>query len=250
MKTCKTLIAVAICLAVAGVASAADFSATIEITGNVSIVLGDTTTLTATWSTNKSITRYEWLVDGVSQGVVNIDASSGTSTFDFTPTAVGDYEIGFHIWHHVHYADVPNPWDAWDSITVTVTDPQGDWRTETAFGGDSVGDGAAWWYYFDTSGDETQDIWAGQDEDAGDVTVADIGGGYMTITIDLGAGWELQDVPEPVKIQGFNDGDLPTERLPAGLFTTYKGSLLEVTVPAYDYFVIQLDVRILEADAG
>jgi hypothetical protein len=249
MKTCKTLMAVAICLAVAGVASAIPpvFSADIAITGDLDIVLGETTTLTATWSTNdQDVTWCEWLVDGVGQGPVEIPdgGSSGSSTFDFTPTATGDYEIGFHIWHHVHTER-----DGLAYVTVTVTDPQGDWRTETAFGGDSEGGGAAWWYYFDTSGDEVQDIWAGQDEDAGDVTIADAGGGNVTITIDLGAGWELQDVAEPVKIQGFNDGDLPTERLPAGLFTTYKGSDLAVTVPAYDYFVIQLDVRIWEADS-
>jgi hypothetical protein len=187
--------------------------------------------------------------DPVGGETPNIPAGEGqgaTYTFDFTPTEAGTYVIYFRIWHHTQYV---NGRDAWDSITITVTDPQGDWRLETAFGGDSVGGGAAWWYYSDTSGDEVQGIWAGQDEDAGDVTIADAGGGNVTITIDLGGDWELADVAEPVKIQGFNDGDLPTSRPPAGLFTTYKGSELEVTVPAYDYFVIQLDVRIWEADS-
>ncbi len=118
-KSLLLILAVALAMAIPGpaVAGQPPFSATIIITGDTTIYLGDTTTLTANWSTNaQDVTRYEWQVDGASQGVVSITgASVGSSTFDFTPTAVGDYEITFRIWHHQQTQR-----DASESVTVHV----------------------------------------------------------------------------------------------------------------------------------
>ena len=112
---------------------------------------------------------------------------------------------------------------------------------ETAFGGEIPGGGKAWWFYFDTSGEATQIIWAGQHYDAGTVTVSECVEGEVTITIDLADGWYLQDDDESVKIQGYEV--IPSKRQPAGKFETYKGSDLVVTVDCFDNYVIQLDVQ-------
>jgi hypothetical protein len=107
---------------------------------------------------------------------------------------------------------------------------------ETAFGGETPGDGKAWWYYF--SGTGTQTIWAGQHYNAGTVTVSE-----CTITIELADGWYLQDDDESVKIQGYADGSVPTKRQPAGKFETYKGDELVVEVECFDNYIIHLDVK-------
>ncbi|HPS12646.1 MAG TPA: hypothetical protein PLB87_05165, partial [Prolixibacteraceae bacterium] len=126
------------------------------------------------------------------------------------------------------------------SITVRalVTDNPGNvctsWQTETGFGGNVAGSGNAWWYYYTGTG--TQTIWAGQHINAGNVTLAN---GYLYITLENG--WELQNVSEPVKVQGYNT--LPSSRPAAGQFTTYKGNSLTVAVGSYPYYVIHLDVQ-------
>jgi hypothetical protein len=142
------------------------------------------------------------------------------------------------------------------------------WQCETAYGGDSYNPTDTppyrqmpWWYWFDPSEGSTQTVWAGQTIDVGDVELVNVEG-TLHIVITLADDWELvtekmtddciveldeEDNPipysEPVKIQGYNEGDLPGERLPAGQYTTYKGTASDVTVPSYDYYVIHLDVR-------
>ena len=89
------IFAVALATAMTGTASAAQppFSATIDITGDLAITVGQTTTLTATWTTNRDVNRCQWYVDSVGQGEIPIaGASSGSSTFDFTPAAAGSYD--------------------------------------------------------------------------------------------------------------------------------------------------------------
>jgi len=118
-------------------------------------------------------------------------------------------------------------------------------QEETAFGGDTEGEGAGWWYYYDTSGDMEQTIWAGQDIDVGTVTVSELENGEVTITMELSGDWYLQVDDESVKIQGYEEGDLPDSRPVAGQFDTYKGYELEVTFEPeedFEYYVIHLDV--------
>lgn len=114
---------------------------------------------------------------------------------------------------------------------------------ETAWGGDSEGEGNAWWYYFDTNGDSTQDITAGQHHTAGQVTVSDCADDEVTITITLTDGWQLQDVEESVKIEGYDS--IPTSRPSAGSFT-YKGEELVVNFDCYEFYAIHLDVQLCE----
>ncbi len=118
----------------------------------------------------------------------------------------------------------------------------GNGSEETAWGGDTAGAGAAWWYYYNTEGDETQTVWAGQTMAIGTVTVSEPDNGSVTITINLSTGWELQAGSETVKIQGYAENDVPGSRPSAGLFD-HIGSNLVVTVPENDIFAIHLDVE-------
>lgn len=118
-----------------------------------------------------------------------------------------------------------------------------DWQYETAWGGEldtrpinpkNKKPEGAWFFIYDGVGAET--LWAGQGEIAGSVEL--IG---SEIVITLAEDWYLQDVMEPVKIQGYDE--YPTVRPAAGLFTTYKGDELTITVDEFNYYAIHLDVR-------
>jgi len=131
-----------------------------------------------------------------------------------------------------------------DCYGTPECEPVGDCQEETAFGGNTSGGGQPpWWFYFDTDVSSTQTIWAGQTINVGTIEYT---GTQLIIT--LTGGWELQNVPESVKIQGYDDDDLPTSRPPAGQFTTYKGTDLTVTVPPFDNYVIHLDVQLCDND--
>jgi hypothetical protein len=117
-------------------------------------------------------------------------------------------------------------------------------RDETAFGGDSEGPtgcGPAWWFYFDTEGDECQAIYAGQQVMGGGSVCYDSYNDVLTIT--LGPGWSLDDGDETVKVQGYGEGELPDCRPNAGHFTTFKGTSLTVQGDGSRYYVIHLDVK-------
>lgn len=116
---------------------AAGFSATVDITGDTDILVGETTTLSATWTADKDVTRCEWSVDGVGQGDSVIpegpERRTGTRTFSFSgPALTGsvedEYVVCFRVWHHSHVGD----WDE-ECVTVTVTEPDCEWVGETAW---------------------------------------------------------------------------------------------------------------------
>jgi len=115
---------------------------------------------------------------------------------------------------------------------------------ETAFAGSTRGGGSAWWYIFETGDTHMQSvshpIFAGQKEVPG----ASVTYFSNMIKIDLGPYMRLKEGRETVKIQGYNAGQLPSRRPPAGQFTTYKGEDLFIEVGHYDYFVIHLDVEV------
>lgn len=84
-------------------------------------------------------------------------------------------------------------------------------------------------------------VYAGQNYLVGTVTFSGVVDGKVTITLAALNGARLQDVADPVKIQGYETppGDNPSP----GLFTTYKGNLATITVDAYAYYGIHLDVQ-------
>ncbi|MBN1386845.1 MAG: hypothetical protein JW965_00250 [Bacteroidales bacterium] len=124
-------------------------------------------------------------------------------------------------------------------------------REETAWCGCLNGDGDERWYYLEVNEllDEitgrpapvvsTETIWAGEFTDIGTVTYDPE---LNIIIIDLTDGWKLQDVEEPVKIQGYDV--LPSDTPSAELFTTYKGKRTTIEVGPYKYYAIHLDVQI------
>ncbi|MBN1464672.1 hypothetical protein JXA02_02845 [candidate division KSB1 bacterium] len=92
---------------------------------------------------------------------------------------------------------------------------------------------------------EMPTIWAGQTIDVGTVTYTyDDENEQGLLEIVLTGGWELQDVSEPVKIQGYEI--IPDVRPAAGQFTTYKGTELTVPLLAFPYYAIHLDVQLCE----
>jgi len=120
------------------------------------------------------------------------------------------------------------------------------WSEETAFGGSEPGVGPAWWYYIDNTSKSQHPIYAGQELVEGAyIEINPISGtNNVEMIIELGNNMILQNVSEPVKIQGYCEGHLPSFRPPAGLFTTYKGEQLTVQIPHYAYYVVHLDVLV------
>lgn len=87
---------------------------------------------------------------------------------------------------------------------------------------------------------KTEILYAGQYMEAGMVYFTPAGSD-VNINIILNEGWSLQDVSEPVKIQGYNVA--PTVKPSPGLFNTYKGEDLMVTVAAFNYYGVHVDLQ-------
>lgn len=115
-----------------------------------------------------------------------------------------------------------------------------DWQEETAFGGNVAGAGNAWWFALDASTSGTYPIYAGQQAVAG--ATVEYNATTDQISIVLGDHMQLQNVSEPVKVEGYNV--LPSERPAAGLFELYKGTSLTVQGNNSNYYVVHLDVEV------
>lgn len=190
--------------------------------------------------------------DGVLYGVnarnpfelFSIDPSNGNTTFiDDMPVPFSDLASGPVCVPDEETAwgagvDFPgNNWATYFTYTITCGNGGGgECQAETAWGGATAGGGSAWWYYFDTQGTGTQPIYAGQVETDGNVSWDG-----TSLVIDLGS-WELQDVEEPVKVEGYDE--IPATRPSAGLFTLYKGTNLTITGDGSRYYAIHLDVQL------
>lgn len=190
-----------------------------------------------TFSTYKTVVSYEFnLADFNSSLVVALHAEvdkldpSAQVLQSETAWAAGTRFVLKGNWAtYLNYTVVPCPPPALPETECTS------YQNETAFGGDAAGTGKAWWYYYDGVG--TENIWAGQNINAGTVTLVN---GNLIIT--LTSGWELDPTAaESVKVQGYTS--LPASRPAAGQFTTYKGTSLTVPVASFPYYVIHLDVR-------
>jgi hypothetical protein len=131
------------------------------------------------------------------------------------------------------------------------------YQFETAYGGNLAGPiplkgQQAWWKYYLTSTGGVQTLWAGQTIDAGTVEYTSANNG--TITITLGADWELNYIdengypdPDPVKWQGYYT--LPTQRPIPGHMAHQTNTLILspvndlITGYPYTYYVIHVSVR-------
>ncbi len=112
---------------------------------------------------------------------------------------------------------------AWAAGTRYVT--KGSWATYTPYVANS-----------------TVNIYAGQNYLVGTATFSEVVDGKVTITLAALNEAQLQDIAEPVKIQGYVTPP-PANNPSPGLFTTYKGNATTITVDAYAYYGIHLDVQ-------
>lgn len=114
------------------------------------------------------------------------------------------------------------------------------WQEETAYAGSLLGLGNAWWFALDASVSGTYPIYAGQNIVSGASIIYDANSDVITII--LGNNMRLQNVNEPVKVEGYTI--LPNSRPAAGLFTLYKGSDLIIQGNNSNYYVVHLDVEV------
>ncbi len=199
--------------------------------------------------------RTPYYHDGFMQ-VGRVDHEDSKMCFEYEVNKPELFEIATYEFRVVSVREHPyKPYD----LTSEACGPETlVFECTSAFGGEFSGDGPAWWYYFDTDGPETQKIYADRDIKIGYVTISAVGNdngegieaaeyienGEVEISIKFINDWGLcvLDDDDAVKVQGYNEGYLPGKRPAAGLFETYKGNDLVFTVPAFDYYVIKLDV--------
>lgn len=192
--------------------------------------------------------------DEVDADVVFCVKGSNTNTGTITDTSFDNSEDGPQI-----LTPSNNPADISNFVVYgVVIDPgTGDeeiecWEGETAWADGSryVARGN-WATYTHYQSVDPVTIFAGQTNAVGTASFSEVtDDGKVTITIVLEDDVRLaidpdteDTVVEAVKIQGY--GSAPSGNPTPGLFTTYKGNELMVTVDAYDYYGIHLDVEVL-----
>jgi hypothetical protein len=279
MKTCKTLIVVAVCLAVAGVASAvppADASTALQIVPNPATLSGDDTTdVTFTTTTTADLggtpvteghVILQWGSDGSGNPVPSTYAgtidwqdfagwqppdASGQTTWPvdldalFLPGTVvairANYAPAGGSGYREHKSDVQD---------LVITE-EGTWVRETAWAAGLLYNpegGGNWATYTPYYGESTTvTLYAGQTMEAGTVQFSAPAGGLVTITITLDAGWRFYDDPENVKIQDYDVA--PSGNPSPGLFDTKgyaTGSPFSINVPENNFYGVHVDVEWLD----
>jgi len=126
------------------------------------------------------------------------------------------------------------------SFSRSCTPPPACYQSETAWATGSRYVTRGNWATYTTYAAGTVNLYAGQNKFAGTATMSAVNGTTVTITIALNEGWSLQEVSNPVKIQGYTTA--PSGNPSPGRFAS-KGSSLTVTVPAAAFYGIHLDVR-------
>ena len=125
--------------------------------------------------------------------------------------------------------------------------PECEWHGETAWAASGHTPGSLRytprgnWATYVQHAEKTVTLFAGQHMPAGTVHFSAVTDGQVTITISLNEGWRLQGWSEGVKIQGYDSA--PSGNPAPGQFTTYKGNDLTVTVPAFAFYGVHLDVE-------
>jgi len=200
--------------------------------------------LTAVWTASTDVTRWEWIIDGFSQGINNIPDEqklSGDRTDNFQFAAPGVYEVCFHVYHHVQDRT------AEDCVIVTVDNQVCTWYGESAWSdGDRYVDPGNWATYTAYYGvADSIVLYAGQTLDAGTVDFSTPNAGLVTITITLADGWRFKDVDENVKIQDY-DATPPAENPAPGLFEHKghaTGTSFSIDVPENHFYGVHVDVE-------
>ena len=208
-----------------------------SISGPFVALFGDGHTNTITISNNNG-TSFDWSATN-SIGAVIVKGGPAANVFSYIPQVFSDTNL---------YAPTnPNNNQPYGISHVTFCwDPdeeECEWVGETAWAfGPRYVERGNWATYTPYVANSTVTLYAGQNMPAGTVHFSAVSGGMVTITITLNEGWRLEDVMDPVKVQGY--ASTPPAKNPApGLFTTYKGSLLVFNVPAYDFYGVHLNVE-------
>lgn len=130
------------------------------------------------------------------------------------------------------------------SFSRDCTPPPTCYQNDSAWGtGDRYVSRGNWATFSAYSSEKPTNIYAGQSKHAGSVTMSPVSAGNeVTLTITLNSGWSLQEVSNPVKIHGYSTSQAGAGNPSPGRFA-FKGSSLTVTVPAYAFYGIHLDVR-------
>lgn len=196
-----------------------------------------------------------WVADG---NTISVQNSNGTY-FDFSATSgIGAVFVkggsGANVWYYDPqvtsdeelYAPVNSSGNPAGTSHITFCWNPADmvpcFRGETAWSaGERFTQRGNWATYTEYEDGLEVDLFAGQTHEAGTVTFEEADNDHVKITITLNAGWSLKNVDEPVKVQGYDEA--PSGNPAPGKFTTYKGEYLEITVPAYAFYGIHLDVQ-------
>lgn len=236
-KILLMIMASILAIVIAGTAEAAPpaFEGSVDITpDNPTIYVGESVDLTAAWSASKDVTKYEWVVDSNSQGIVAIpdeEKQTGVSTLIYSGVAPGDHEVCLSVWHHQQidrYAD--------DCVIIAVIDLMCTWFGETAWAdgapfNDDKGNWATYTPYTDFG--ITVALYAGQTLEAGIIEFSEPDSNEVTISIQLNEGWRFKDSAENVKIQGYDSA--PSGNPAPGQFE-WKGN---ATGPSFTIIVQQ-----------
>lgn len=123
-------------------------------------------------------------------------------------------------------------------------DPVVEYQYETAWangGKYNTGGKGNWATYTPYIGEQEVILYAGQTHVAGTVRFSEVIDGEVTITISFNDTWSLNNSKTmQVKIQGYDNA--PSGNPAPGQFLTYQGSDLVITVPAFAFYGIHLDV--------
>jgi hypothetical protein len=118
---------------------------------------------------------------------------------------------------------------------------------ETAYAGNTAGDGSSWWYYIDASADDFDEgtqfaIYAGQKIVPGAYVMYAKEAGILSIT--FGENMSLQGVDEPIKINGYEE--IPDRRPNSGNFPYKFESYNEegLYVDTWDYLIVHFDAEV------
>jgi hypothetical protein len=124
---------------------------------------------------------------------------------------------------------------------------------ETAWGdGLLYNEGSSWATFTPTVMGEWVELWAGQNYYAGRVyfsTVPDMPG-YVKIKILMRSCWDIQDVEEPIKVQGYDEPPVG-EKVKTGQFEFKDFELNDdpnnyyywAIVPYHDFFGVHVDIQ-------
>lgn len=181
--------------------------------------------------------------------VVSLDVECGTTLWLQAHASVVKIVDGVVVQGETAYGgDIKDPQGSWYGNIMYVVQcceeppaPCYEFMDETAWAAGSRYVAKGNWATYTPYVEGTVDLFAGQTIDVGDVSFSAVNDGMVTIIITLSGDWILNPyTDEAVKIQGYDAA--PSGNPSPGLFTTYKGNDLTVTVPAFAFYGVHVDV--------